>query len=416
MNNQIVRHWARSGGGRCLSVSVVALVAAVALPTGGGFSLADPPATTQAAPDPVEGMDPRAAVGPYQFVGSVAGMTAWFQNPFSPDGTAVVRVDSDKSARVWDARTLKPLTGPLLHPGIRCCRIVGDGKIVFTAGKTEVRLWDVATSTLRSATRVADDRLSLADVSPDGTRFVTVGSAVARTVEVWVAGREEPALTLPHESYVLSAEFDPTGRWILTHEYGPLPSVFHVWSADTGREVCKPIPFGDESDSTEPYRARFDPAGGRVALLLPHTVAVVEVATGKMVTAERSPDKWAPRSARFSGDGRKVVVTTKTWGDTGPVRVFDAATGVLLQSLGTGISLCEVSHDGRWVLCSPTARGTTQVAELWDAAAGAKVQLFPHSEKGEGTSASMSPDGATIAVYFRSYATREHVTDIWKRK
>jgi WD40 repeat protein len=36
---------------------------------------------------------------------------------FSPDGARVVTASNDQTARVWDAATGEPLTGPLEHQG-----------------------------------------------------------------------------------------------------------------------------------------------------------------------------------------------------------------------------------------------------------------------------------------------------------
>ncbi|TMQ13114.1 MAG: hypothetical protein E6J91_19550 [Deltaproteobacteria bacterium] len=62
---------------------------------------------------------------------------------FSPDGTRVVTVSEDKTARVWDARTGKPITEPLEHRGIaRVAVFSPDGTRVVTVSEDKTaRIW-----------------------------------------------------------------------------------------------------------------------------------------------------------------------------------------------------------------------------------------------------------------------------------
>jgi WD40 repeat protein len=64
---------------------------------------------------------------------------------FSPDGTRVVTASSDKTARVWDAATGKPVTSPFQHPAaVVSAAFSPDGTRVVTAGRDHTaRIWDV---------------------------------------------------------------------------------------------------------------------------------------------------------------------------------------------------------------------------------------------------------------------------------
>lgn len=243
------------------------------------------------------------AAGPFAYVGTVEGIFSPWQcyTPFSRDGAAVLTGREDGTVRVWDTRTLKPLTDPLPHPGRQWYQLSADGSTVFTAGGNEVRFWDVATSKLVSMTAIAGERLALADASADGTRFVTVGLDELDTVRVWHAGAARAVALLRHKFPVLSAEFDPSGGRIVTHER---VGTFHVWDAETGRAVCPPITGDDESFRDGPYQARFDPVGRRLVVPRKRGFAVADLATGRVLAEGHWPDDQAETArVRFGGDG-----------------------------------------------------------------------------------------------------------------
>jgi WD40 repeat protein len=91
---------------------------------------------------------------------------------FSPDGKRVVTASADKTARVWDALTGKPLGEPLRHDGaVLAARFSPDGKHLVTATSNETaRLWEVPVSSpvppwfLRWAEGVAGRRFNEAGV------------------------------------------------------------------------------------------------------------------------------------------------------------------------------------------------------------------------------------------------------------
>ena len=63
---------------------------------------------------------------------------------FSPDGTRVVTASEDKTARLWDAKTGKPLGETMMHQGIVwSAQFSPDGTRVVTASHDKTaRLWD----------------------------------------------------------------------------------------------------------------------------------------------------------------------------------------------------------------------------------------------------------------------------------
>jgi hypothetical protein len=64
---------------------------------------------------------------------------------FSPDSTRVVTASDDGAARVWDAQTGQPLTDPLSHAAeLFCAQFSPDGRRIVTACRdNSARVWDV---------------------------------------------------------------------------------------------------------------------------------------------------------------------------------------------------------------------------------------------------------------------------------
>ena len=98
---------------------------------------------------------------------------------FSPDGARVVTASRDTTARIWNARTGKPLTGALEHQGaVLAAAFSADGTRVVTASADgRARVWDAATGKPLTASLEHRGRVFAAVFSPDGTRVATASSA-----------------------------------------------------------------------------------------------------------------------------------------------------------------------------------------------------------------------------------------------
>jgi WD40 repeat protein len=163
---------------------------------------------------------------------------------FSPDGTRVVTTSNDKTARVWDAATGKPLTNPLEHGGfVLRAAFSPDGTRVITAsGDGTARVWDAATGKpLTSPFRHNDVGFNVvfgAAFSPDGSRVVTaagkpnpnvLGASGDGTAWVWDAATGKPLTSpLEQQGQVWSAAFSPDGTRVVTASYDKTARVWDV--------------------------------------------------------------------------------------------------------------------------------------------------------------------------------------------
>ena len=82
---------------------------------------------------------------------------------FSPDGKRIVTASRDKTARIWDAATGKPIGEPLKghEDAVHSAAFSPDGKRIVTASEDKTaRIWDVFpdTQALVSAAKAAVPR------------------------------------------------------------------------------------------------------------------------------------------------------------------------------------------------------------------------------------------------------------------
>lgn len=341
-----------------------------------------------------------APAEPFEFVGKVEGACMTFHTPFTPDNAAFVLQTGRDMLRVWDSRTLKPLSEPIRHDKVEYYRLGADHRTLMTAAKEEVRLWDVATGRLKSTTPLVGGSLRFADFSPDGSKFVTVvrDENANYVLTLWQVNAEGPAAGLWHKNGFGSAQFDPTGTMIVAATHGRGPK-FRVFSADVGREVRPPIESDDFGSSID--RVHFDKTGKRLLVPTETGFVVVETTTDRTLTGQFVNDIPQRRTdeVRFTADDTKVAVT-KLFYDR--LQVYDAETGKLERELP--IVRCQGSG-GRWAVGWTDRK--TKAEAVWDLNSGFKVQGLP--PLAEDSAAEMSPDGSMILI-----ETETWVTSVWR--
>jgi WD40 repeat protein len=109
---------------------------------------------------------------------------------FSPNGTRIVTASEDKTARIWNARTGKPISPPLQHQGpVESAAFSLDGTYVVTASDdTTARVWDAATGKPLSPPLQHQAGVASTAFSPDGSRVAAAsGDHTARIGEVPLA-------------------------------------------------------------------------------------------------------------------------------------------------------------------------------------------------------------------------------------
>ena len=294
---------------------------------------------------------------------------------YSPDGTRLVTVSLDRTARVWDAATGKALLTLWGHTAsIQGVAFSRDGTRLATGDENgTVKIWDLGPD--RELLSVPSGKFlpqyapldaRVGAFSPDGTRLFTTfnyGADPANSnseVEVLDAVTGRDVLTIPVASMILDSALSPDGKLLATGGSG---GATRVWDAATGHELFRLNNLGSTT-----YGITFSPDGKRIATGDSNSVAHVwDAATGAPLLAliGHADEVW---DVAFSPDGKRLA--TASLDNT--ARIWDLTTGQTVLTLTNhtdtvyGIAY---SPDGTR-LATASRDGT---AKLWDAATGQEL-------------------------------------------
>jgi WD40 repeat protein len=311
---------------------------------------------------------------------------------FSPDGLRVVTASEDKTARVWDALTGKPITGPLRHEGtVRKASFSPDGLWVLTASEDKIaRLWDAETGEPLGAPLQHGGELRSAQFSPDGKRVVT--ASLDRTACVWEASSGRKLIEVRHENFVLAAEFSPDGKRIAT---ASADNSARVWDSNTGEPITSPL----DHDSWVQH-VTFSPDGKRIASCsTAGDVRIWDTQSG-FVVGKRLRNEQYVGNVRFSPDGQTVLIVSETAG------VWDYVTGQQLVGPlrhGAETLSAEFSADGLMILTA----SRDKTAMIWDAHTGQPL-CEPMRQHAGLNAAHFSPDGQRVLT-----ASNDKTARVW---
>ncbi len=158
---------------------------------------------------------------------------------FSPDGKTVLTGSEDETARLWDAATGKPIGSPMAHrAAVWAVAFSPDGKTVLTGSfDKSARLWDAATGKPIGPPMAHRNAVQSAAFSPDGKAIVT--GSQDETARLWDAATGKPiGLPMAHQGYVWAVAFSPDGKAVLTGSYD---KTARLWDAATGKPIGPPM-------------------------------------------------------------------------------------------------------------------------------------------------------------------------------
>jgi WD40 repeat protein len=354
------------------------------------------------------------------------GVGGFHRLAFSPDGKRLTCADAlEVTAWDWQAdrqvfrkRFLEGnVLGLAFHP---------DGKqAALPHFDNSIRLVEIESGQETAALRGHGARIEHLDYAADGKQLAS--TSVDGTVICWDLKGQKPAWTLRGRGQLSGLAFSSDCKRLA----GVSGRTVAVWDTHTGKEVCV-------CQGTRALRAVcFAAAGRQVFASEGPQIRCYDAATGQMLRTLAghsslwlddlavSPDGerlasagevikvWSTKTGpegrllpmrggvwglAFSPDGKRVAaagVANPARNQPGEVRVFDAASGRVLQTFTRhkgsvwGVAF---SSDGKWV-CSAGADGQVLV---WDAADG-KVHHTLRGHQGEVRTVACSSDGRRLA-------------------
>jgi WD40 repeat protein len=288
---------------------------------------------------------------------------------YSPDGSKVVTVSDDFTARLWDAHTGQQLFSPLQHEGpVFTASFSADGKRLATGSKDEtVRVWDVNTGQPIGSPLKATGAVLNVHFSPDG-KVVGAGTDDGKAFFWNVDSGQLHMKPVQYHEAVNSIRFSRDGSRILI---GSGDGIADVLDAKSGARLMKPLLHGNIV-----FTADFGPDDKTIVTAsADFTARIWDAKTGRPVIP-LIHHHGSIRSAVLSEDGSRVATASRDH----TARVWNAQTGQpVTPPLQHGDSVFNAlfSPDGNFVLTS----AADHTVRLWDANSGEPLRTPIHSQK-----------------------------------
>ncbi len=345
----------------------------------------------------------------------------------SADGKIALTASIDKTARLWELPSGKPIGVPLLHQDFVVFAVLSaDGKFALTGSNKIARLWDAKTGDLLGPPMHHRSGIHAGTCSADGTTVLT--SSDDGALRVW---KIDPAMTPrpfpqgPDNVDISRVALSGDGARALTAPYQG--AKVHLWETATGKLAGQPLPHPGKggvrlalsadgktaltadwnnaaqlwnTDSGVPIGAPLQhqsdilavtlSADGKIALTggRDKTARFWDGTTGQPLGQPLQHPGWVLAVA-LSADGKTALT-----GEGNAGQLWDTATrkpiGPPLKQTGVVINVAlALSTDGRFAITA----GTDERAHLWDARTGAPIGPYLQDEH-RIVHAALSSDGS----------------------
>jgi WD40 repeat protein len=311
---------------------------------------------------------------------------------FSPDGKRLASVGGD--LRLWDVETGQELLALRGASGfMKCIRFSPDGQLLVTPSWNQtLKIWDgspvpeKAKYGLMTLRGFAGPVYRVA-ISNDGTRIA--GTSTDHTARIWDADSGRLLHLLQgHRDVVEGVAFSPSGRLIAT---ASRDKTINIWDSATAA-LIKTLDASEWMNCVE-----FSPDGSLIAAAGRDWGTRVGIQTWNTTTWEKNPTQFPGSHAEllriaFSPDGRTIAAGYRATvgGPDNSIRLWDAATGRVMQSLSGSPNSVAFHPDGKRV----ASWGEDRTLKMWDVRTGAEVSSVQHEVAG--SNLVIHPDGQRL--------------------
>jgi WD40 repeat protein len=329
---------------------------------------------------------------------------------YSPDGRRLATASWDQTVKVWDAADGRELLTCRGHDeAVLRVAFSPDGALLVSLSSHAVKVWDAATGAeLRTLGEAGGlNRYGLA-FSPDGRHVAVTGHDPGVTVWDVITGEKIQALR-GHASVVKNVAFSPDGA-LLASGAGDIargePGEVKVWRWRTGEEV-----FTLRGHTDPIYGVAFSPTPGLtlagpgsagpprlVSASQDHTVKVWDLNAGREALTIRAHADTV-RAVAFSPDGWRLATacvdgTVALWDATPPADETPPYPSQTLAGHGAAVFVAAFHPDGRHLL----ALSDNETIRTWDLDTRREVEERRLSVEPQIHSLALNKDGSRLAT------------------
>lgn len=280
---------------------------------------------------------------------------------FSPDGQALVSGGWDGMVRIWDVRTGSERKAWQSHADIIYLALTRGGREILSIGAPafEPKLWDVGTGVLIRTIPKTDACGSIL-----GSSALPVYGGTSLSIE----GNKGRVILNGHTRVVIAADLSPDGRLAVS---GSEDCSLRLW--DVARKTHQVSACDHEGDEVLVHAVTFSPDGRQFAcgcfndtgtLRGAGMVKVWDASTGQILQSLRA-HVGRIRQVAFSPDGARIASA----GEDGLLNVSDCQTGKAVLRIEADSKYVRSVVYGRGGQCIISGGGDPTV-KVWDANTG----------------------------------------------
>jgi len=301
---------------------------------------------------------------------------------FDPNGQFMVTGNSDGTAKIWDATTLKELlvlTSPEKFVGFTGIRFSPNGKRLAGVLGDTVKEWDANSGKELDSILKHDSQIGSVAYSPDWKRLAFLSSD---TLSIWDTTSRNFIWSKPIPScYGCDLGFSPNGK-LLAAGREKIAVVFDAQTGDELHSLEQGSLVTSVAFSPDDQLIATGSGDGTLKLWGVKTGNELRTLTGETASVSR---------VRFSPDGKRLITAR----ENGHLEIWDSSTGKELMSLSghsEDVNDVTFSNDGR-LMATGSDDGT---AKVWLASTG--DELFSLNSEAAVKSVAFSPDSSRVVV------------------